>query len=115
MRKCVGHKTIEMNILTRSPDRGQRMEFGQGIHVAPRASKVLFWKTEKERVAVMSPRNKREVLFEILGEYGYLDWVVIGPNQPNADAPYIFVILLKDDKPKSQFLIHGSTIPAATT
>ena len=38
----------------------------------------------------MSPRNKREILYEILGEYGYPHWVVIGPNQPNADAPYIF-------------------------
>ena len=37
----------------------------------------------------MSPRNRREVLYEILGEYGYPDWVVIEPNQLNADAPYI--------------------------
>ena len=37
----------------------------------------------------MSRRNKREVLHEILGEYGYSGWIVIGPNQPTADAPYI--------------------------
>jgi len=37
----------------------------------------------------MSPRNKREILYEILGEYGYPDWVVIEPNQLNGDAPYI--------------------------
>ena len=37
----------------------------------------------------MNPRNKREILSEILGEHGYPHWVVIGPNQPNADAPYI--------------------------
>ena len=37
----------------------------------------------------MSPRNKRAVLCEILGEYGYPDWVVIESNQPTADASYI--------------------------
>jgi len=37
----------------------------------------------------MSPRNKGEILYEILGWHGYRDWVVIEPNQPNGDAPYI--------------------------
>jgi len=37
----------------------------------------------------MSLRDKREVLYEILGEYGYPEWIVIERNQPNADASYV--------------------------
>jgi hypothetical protein len=34
----------------------------------------------------MSRRNRREVIYEILAEYGYSDWVIIQPNQLNPDA-----------------------------